>query len=466
MTEPKTPPHDLDAERDILASVLLDRDTWPIVAASVCAADFYHPAHALVFDTMRTLAETQQPIDLRTLVDAVRQTGQLQACGGIEWIASLTDAIPTTAHVEAHCRIVAGFSAARRVISAARDIYTRGMGDMGDAAEFASWSARHMSDLVGAVTSSIRAVSMHEAFAEVWASINASIGGGKPDTMPCKIEALNKLLAGGGFARGRVYTIAGRPGSGKSALAVTLLRDLASAGYRGIFFALEMSVVENVKRMLSAAARVDGMALSDPATLTPDVMLALTEQSDVLSRLPVRWVDACALSIDQMRAIIAREKRQRGGLDFAVIDYGQLARAASRGRSREEEVSAVWRGAKLAAREDDIAVFALAQMNRDVEKRGKDAEPILADLRESGSIEQDSDAVLFTHVARDGETSRSSLVIRKQRNGPTGTALVHFDRRFSEFRDVDAHAHSGMTNGHATPSYYDAERDDGSPSWS
>lgn len=432
----KAPPHNLEAEVSVLGGVLLDPTTWPTVAALLTPADFYQPAHGVVFEALRDLVRSGSPLDAVTLVGELRARDRLNTVGGVLFVSELTDTIPTTAHIERYARIVADLAARRRLIGAAHAVLGHAWGLERPTEELCADLAREASRVAESMPSSGAIVEMAEAVASWYEVVNRRIelrcsGERDPDVTPTGIPALDALL-GGGLRGGRLYTIAGRPGSGKSAAAVTFLRAVAAILHRALFFCLEMAPSENIARLAAAESGIPAHVF-EAGSFSAEQMQRLMESCDALSRLPVGWVDAVDMSATQMAAATSRDRRKHG-TRVVFVDYGQLARPEVSGRTRQEEVSATWRSLKLLAKRENVAVVVLAQMSRGIEQRGKDAEPQLSDLRESGAIEQDSDVVIFTHGVKDGEGKTvSTLYVRKQRGGPTGKVPVKFLRQFAKF---------------------------------
>ena len=445
----RVPPHDLDAERAVLGTVLLDNVALSAVEALLAPSDFYHPAHGVLFESMQALNTRREPVDVVTLAAELRARERLNTVGGAQYLGELTDALATTAHVESHARIVADLAGVRRMIEVAHEIVARGYGERGDAEQFLDFAAAKVFE-VAQKRSKTTLVELEKAILDAFARIEATNQRGAAISgLTSGFRDLDKLTAG--RHPGQLIIIAARPAMGKTSLALTLTGNSAkAAGAPVLFFSLEMPRVELANRLMCAEGRVDQSKLRTNL-LSQDDMSALTRAANSLYKLPIYIDDSGDLTLVDLRAKARKMKAERG-LALIVIDYLQLMKASrERMESREREISEISRGLKGLAKELEIPIIALSQLNRAVETRpGKDKRPMLADLRESGAIEQDADVVMF--IYRDEVYNRDSeergvaeLIIAKQRNGPTDTVKLRFVRELTRFENLahDPHEYGG-----------------------
>lgn len=436
----RVPPNALDAERAVLGGILLENDAVNVVTEILAPDDFYSEANATIFESMVSLFSRGQPIDQVTLRAELASRERVQAVGGDEYLLSLTDTIPTVANIEAHARLVREKSIVRRLITACHEIAARGYGDYGEVEHFldeaegsvfqvAKERARnpyeHVKDVVYRTFQKI-----HEA-----AQRDERITG-----LTTGFDGLDRKTAG--LHPGELMIIAGRPGMGKTAFAVNLALNACAARRETVaVFSLEMAKEELVRRMLASEARVDGGRLRT-GQIVHDDWSKLAEAAGFLSDLPVWIDDTPSISVLELRAK-ARRLRAEQGLALVIVDYLQLMRSGSRNDSREQEISEISRSLKALAKELSIPVIALSQLNRGVESRSnKDKRPQLADLRESGAIEQDADTILFIYreeVYNQEDTENrgiAEVIVGKQRAGPTGTVRARFFAEYTRFDNL------------------------------
>ena len=431
---PQTPPHDIDAERAVLGGIMLTADALSVVESIVTADDFYHPAHAIIYDAARAVAIRQEPIDVVTLAAELRLRDRINAVGGAQYLGDLLDTTATTAHIERHARIVADLAQVRRLIHATAEINAKGY-TPGDVTEYLDASAARVTELCQRQGTG-EPVWLERGLTEAFERIEQTAARGASITGASTGYAdLDALLAG--LHPGEFTIIAARPAMGKTSLALNLAPVVArETGKPALIFSLEMPRIELVNRMLCAEARVDQARLRTNL-LGADDMQALTDAAQRLFAIRVA-IDAGDASLYDIRAK-ARRMKQKHGLACVIVDYLQLMRGT--GDSREQEIAGISRGLKLLATELDVPVIALSQLNRAPEMRpGKDRRPQLSDLRESGAIEQDADNVLF--IYRDEMYNRDSedkgvaeIIIAKQRNGPTGIVRLRWLQELTRFEN-------------------------------
>jgi len=433
---------DPQLEAGLLAHVLLDNQAIDEVADVVEEGDFGTSAAALAFAAMVRLRGAGAPIDLLTLRSELQAVGALERVGE-PYLLQLHDHIPTGASAEHYARRIRGLSAVRAVLTTAREIQVRGSGPIEDPAAFIAEAEAAMSAAARSRAESRGLVSMRGAVRETVQRLVESAArmqeGGKPDgAVATRFSRLNGIL-GGGFRPGELHILAGRPGMGKTAIALDLALSMHVSP--GIVFSLEMSRDELARRALSSEGRIDGGRMR-LVTMAREDWERLQAAAVTLAERGVFIDDTPGATISHIRSESRRQKA-RGGLAWMLIDYLQLMAPDDRGKSREEQVGAISRGLKALARELDVPVIALAQLNRDLEKRPvADRRPKLSDLRDSGSIEQDADSVLFIYreevYRRDAMEVKGlgELLVGKQRAGPTGRVNLRFFPEYTRFEEL------------------------------
>jgi replicative DNA helicase len=408
----RVPPQDLDAEKAVLSAILLDNDALHALYEEVRPEDFYHPAHEKLFRAMVSLNDSSQPVDLHTLSDYLNTQKQLDDIGG---------------------------SIKRGVIAAASEIVEAAF-DQTDPSDRLLDHAESKIFELGQERSrtTFRALQdeMHDTMDHVEHLMNR---GEELTGLATGFQDLDKLT--GGLQRGELIIIAARPSMGKTALALNIARNAASEPYhkKVAVFSLEMTTRALVLRLLSAEAQVDASAFRTGFISVNDYG-RLSGAASRLSEANI-WVDdSGAISVLEMKAKSRRMAAERG-LDLLIVDYMQLMHGDQNKDSREQEIAEISRGLKALAKELDIPVIALSQLNRGPETRSaEDKRPRLSDLRESGAIEQDADVIGFIYrdvvYHPDSDAGDAELIIAKQRNGPTDTVRLHFEGRFARFASV------------------------------
>ena len=409
----RIPPHSSEAEESVLGALLLDKDAIIAVAEFLTSDDFYDGRHKEIFECCIELYEDRIPIDVLTVADRLKKRKSLKTIGGASYLAGLSNKVPTAAHVEHYGRIVRDASTKRRLMAAASRLVDLSL-DEGLAAD----------ELLDKAESEVFALTqkhlertftpVREALAESFDRLDElhkqseGLRG-----VPTGFEDLDNTLAG--MQASNLLILASRPAMGKTSLALNISRNLAVKHNRPVgFFSLEMSKEELVDRLLVAQADIDAWKLKT-GRLSEDDFTKLSNAMGELAEAPIYIDDTPALSILEMRTK-ARRLQVENGVDLIVVDYLQLA------RSRQLEISM---GLKNLARELKIPILALSQLSRAVEQRGGNR-PQLADLRESGSIEQDADVVMFLYREEDDDLENISLDIAKHRNGQLRTIKLRF----------------------------------------
>ena len=425
MTAPgRVPPHNLDAERSALGSMLLERSAIDEVATTVTADDFYAPAHGHIFDAIVGLHGQARPVDAITVIDELRRRGLLDAAGGEVAVSELMSAPAAISHATAYADSVADRAVLRRMISVGGEIAEIGYSDPADVAA----AVDEAEALLFALATDERRRGARQIAAGVdhWLDrlverqTSGAIAG-----VPTGLHDLDDLLLG--LQPGQLITIAGRASMGKTAVAVGIALHAARESYPTLLVSLEMTEDEIVGRLVAADGKIDSTAIRS-AQVSPRDWARLIDTTDRVRQLPLWIEDGSSQTIMSIRAAARRVASKAGGLALIVVDYLQLVDAVGKVSNREQAVAEVSRGLKRLAGEMAVPVVALSQLNRAVENRA-DKRPALADLRESGAIENDSDVVIL--LFRDEYYRPDSpdkgileLIVAKQRNGPVGTAKV------------------------------------------
>lgn len=436
----RLPPQHVEAEQAVLGAMMISPDAVSDVAERLEAGDFYRSSHQLIFQAIQDLYEQGQPVDVITVTAALQtKEGALETVGGATYIASLAGALPTALHAGHYAAIVEEKAMLRRIISTATQLASEGY--TGEASP---------TDLLADAERRIMAISQNQRvrdfthISEVLEHTFEHIeqlyqNEGKLTGVPTGYSELDKMTSG--FQRSDLIIVAARPSMGKTAFALNVVQNVAvRAGLPSVIFSLEMSKDQLVQRMLSAEAFIDGQKLRN-GTLADDDWPKLSMGVSTLSNAPIYIDDTPGVTVPIMRSKLRRLKLEVG-LGFVVIDYLQLIHGhRNSGENRQQEISEISRSLKQLARELEVPVVALAQLSRSVEQR-QDKRPLLSDIRESGSIEQDADIVAFLYRDDyyDPESERKNvieIIIAKQRNGPTGKVDLAFLKNFNKFVNLD-----------------------------
>jgi replicative DNA helicase len=440
----RTPPQAIEAEQSVLGAMMLSKDAIADVVELVRPGDFYRPAHQLIYDAVLDLYGRGEPADAVTVSAELTRSGQLVRAGGAPYLHTLISLVPTAANAGYYAQIVAERATLRRLVTAGTRIVQMGY----DTASGGANIVGSVDDVVDRAQVEIYDVTERrtsEDFVHIETLLQSTLdeietisaSGGVGTGIPTGFHQLDEIT--NGLHPGQMITVAGRPGSGKSTLALDFARSAAvKNGKPTVIFSLEMGKLEIMMRLFSAEA---GVALQNMRSghMSDQDWARLARRASELSEAPLFIDDSPNLTMMEIRAK-ARRLRQRHDVQLIVIDYLQLMTSGKRVESRQQEVSEFSRAMKLLAKELDVPVVALSQLNRGPEQR-TDKKPMLADLRESGSIEQDSDMVLLVHRPDlyEPETERAGeadLIIAKHRNGPTATVAVAFQGRYSRFADM------------------------------
>lgn len=436
----KIPPHSLEAEEAVLGALLKDHETFDRIAGLVSAGDFYVERHARIFAAIYSLQAQAMPADVVTVCEALKRTGELQRIGGIAFLAEIADKLVTAANVEHYAKLVRDKSILRRLIRTSSEILAGAYESRGATREFLDRAEQAIfelsSDFTGASLRRIDAlIGSTVERVEMLMEKKSDVTGA-----PTGFYDLDRLTAG--LQPSDLIIVAGRPSMGKTAFVTNVAEYLACSKDTGVaIFSMEMSADQLVMRMLCSQAEIDNARMRTGNLRDADVKnIALTAGKLGGSRIYID--DSPAQSVLEIRAKARRLKHdQTANLGLIIIDYLQLMRGSGE-ESREQEISAISRSLKSLAKELNIPVVALSQLNRAVENR-HDKRPGMADLRESGALEQDADVIVFLY--RDEqynpdtpEPGVAEVIVSKQRSGPTGTVRLMFDKHIARFRNFSA----------------------------
>ena len=422
----REPLGNLDAEEAVLGAALLSTDALNDAAEVLDIEDFWHPPHRAIFEAMLRLQAASEPVDCLTVADALERHGQLKTAGGAERLLALEAATPTLAHVDRYARIVSDFAVARRLAAAAAEVSELAHSrpdDIGSAVDQAE-------ALIYAVAERRIVEStahLRELLSDTLDHLEELYDNAPNDMLQTGFADLDKVLAG--VAPSSLLIVGGRPSMGKTAFGLSLAANVAANDLGVLIFSLEMNRAEITQRLLAQDSRVDATRLRT-GKLSAEDWNKVTRSVPRLAESPI-WVDDNpSVSVNEIRAKARRLKSRHGNLGLVVVDYLQLMSGRVTAENRQVEIAEISRALKILAREIETPVLAMSQLSRGLESRS-DKRPMLADLRESGSIEQDADIVMFIYrdeVYDDDTPNRglAEIIVAKHRNGPTGTARLAF----------------------------------------
>jgi replicative DNA helicase len=437
----KIPPQNTDAEASLLGALLIDSDAIVKIADSVAPVDFYDERHQKIYEATLQLYEKHSPIDVLTLTDQLKSTGYLEMVGGAAYLTQLTNYVPTATHVEQYADIVAQKSLRRRLIKASQDMVglgydeTKNLRELIETAESRLFevSQKHVKQDI---------VSLETILTESFDRLDElHKDKGKIRGIPTGFRDLDNILAG--LQRSDLIILAARPAMGKTAMSLNIAHNVAvKAKEPVLLFSLEMSKEQLVDRLLAMESGVDAWALRT-GNLTDADFEKIGHAMGALSEAQIFIDDTPSITVGDLRTKARREAHQHR-LGLIIVDYLQLMSGSARSGSdfnRVQEISEISRGLKGIARELNVPLLALSQLSRSVESRSPQI-PQLADLRESGSIEQDADVVAFIYREEyyNSETDRKNIAdifIKKHRNGPTDSVELYFEREKQRFRSLD-----------------------------
>ncbi|MCK5889740.1 MAG: replicative DNA helicase [Methylococcales bacterium] len=443
----KIPPHSIQAEQSVLGGLMLDNQTWDSIADKVIVEDFYRKDHRLIFSTIEQLAEKQEPFDVITLSESLEAIGELKTAGGLAYLAILAKETPSAANIVAYAKIVRDRSVLRQLIHVGTDISDSAFNTEG----------RDTSDLLENAEREVFKIAEQRQRGEAggFKSIKNLLASAvdKIETMYEQEGNITGASTGftdfdeltSGLQPADLIIVAGRPSMGKTTIAMNMAENVAIQGDKAVaVFSMEMPGDSLAMRMMSSLGRIDQNKVRT-GKLEDDEWPRLTSAINLLAETKLFIDDTPALTPTEVRARARRLTREHGQLGLIVLDYLQLMQSPSSGESRVQQISDISRGLKALAKELNVPVVALSQLNRNLEQR-PNKRPVMSDLRESGAIEQDADLIVF--VYRDEVYNEDSpdkgiaeIIIGKQRNGPLGTVRLTFQGKYTKFENYTGDAY-------------------------
>ncbi len=434
----KVPPQNIEVEQSILSAILIENNTLPEVLEVVSEKDFYREAHRKIFAAMLDLFERNEPADLITITNILKEQGRLESVGGASYLAELVDTVPMATNAAHYAKIIREKATLRQLIERAASITTRCFEDRGDVEEVLDFAERSIFEISeNKVRPAFHALA--DILNDTYKAVEDAVGNKILVTgVPTGYHMLDEKTSG--LQPSDLIVIAGRPSMGKTALALNIAQNASSqTGIPVGIFSLEMSKEQLSLRMLSSEARIDSSRMRG-GFLSESDLARINRAAGTLYDLPIYIDDSPSISALEIRAKARRMKMEKG-LGLVIVDYLQLMRGRASAERRDLEISEISRSLKALAKEINIPVVALSQLNRKVEERSN-KRPVLSDLRESGAIEQDADVIVFiyrdeVYNKKEGEADRTSEInVAKQRNGPTGTVKLTFLDYCTRFEDM------------------------------
>ncbi len=439
-------PYSVEAEQAVLGSVLVDPNCLSDIAVSMKADYFYIPQHKEIYKTMASMYELSQTIDFVSLLENLKKSGVYDEAGGKAYLTQLVQTVPSAANVLTYVAIIRERYYARSLMTAAQDIIkdvnenTKDSGKLLDSAEQRIFEIRQGREISG--LTHIKDVILNETYDRLTKMTN-------PETrkdyigIPCGIGDLDKMITG--LNKSDLIILGARPGMGKTSFALNIARNVAvNAGKTVCFFSLEMTRDQLAQRMLSSEAGIKSEKLRT-GELDDKEWARLAQAGAALSEANIYFDETSAITVPEMKAKL---RRMKPAPDLVVIDYLGLMKSAKATENRVQEVSEITRNLKIMAKELKVPIIACAQLSRGTEAKGKSHKPALSDLRESGSIEQDADIVLFlyreTYYDNEktgdedrGDPNKAECIVAKNRHGEIGTVDLYWDGQFTRFTSVD-----------------------------
>lgn len=438
----KIPPHDLVAEQSVLGAIFISPDTIISLADELVPDDFYKPANKIVFKTMLSLFKKGEPIDATTMVSALTNQGEIKEIGGLNYVVELVNSTPTSKNVEHYAKLVKEKSTLRRVIA-----------DLSDSLSSAYQGDVSIGDLIAKTEKSMLDISnqntgtgfrnvadildTHMQMVETRSQTDGVVTG-----LSTGFVGLDKITTG--LHEGNLIILAARPAMGKTALVLNIAKYVATKeGKPAVIFSLEMGAEELIERMLASEGMVPAYHLKT-GNLSTDEWKRLVQAQNNIYDAPIFVDDTAGIRISEIRSNARKLAQEMGGLGVIIIDYLQLITGA-KGENRQQIVSEISRELKILAKDLKVPVIALSQLSRAVEQR-QDKRPMLADLRESGSIEQDADIVAFlyreAYYQKEQADSQEAnnvteLILEKNRHGSLGTVKLYFHKEYTKFSSVE-----------------------------
>lgn len=440
--ELRTPPQNIDAERALLGSIMLRPVSLLEIVDSIGEDDFYVQKHKLIFRSMVELSRVGDPIDLVSVAEKMKAMNLLEQGGGISYLNDIANTVPNATNIEYYAKTVNGKSILRKLINAGDFVTELGFEEASEVEEVLDKAEKKIFEITNNPSAGKKFVSIKDIIPKSWEKIEKLSEGGEIRGIPTGYQALDGILSG--FQKSDLIILAARPSTGKTSLALDIARKVAVDHSKPVgFFSLEMSADQLTDRMLSAESQVDSWRMRTGKGLTDDDFGRISVAMETLSKAPIYIDDKPGNTILNMRSTARRLKAEHG-LELIMVDYLQLMNTSKRHDSMVNQVTEISRSLKALARELDVPVIALSQLSRAVEQRG--GKPRLSDLRDSGSIEQDADVVMFLHRDRNedgnGRTNITDVLIEKHRNGAVGLCQLYFDADRTSFLDLDT-THTG-----------------------
>lgn len=445
-TASRIPPQNLEAEQSVLGSILLKDKTFGTVLEILKPSDFYRKSHQIVYEAMIDLFDRNEPHDLLTVTNLLKDSNQLEEVGGAAYLATLTSIVPVTANISSYAKIVRQKAILRKLIEVNTDIAARCYEEQGDIDQLVDEAEQAIFEIAGTkgdqnftpikqiVPGAFKAVEQLYKRKEMITGV------------PTGYHEIDKMTAG--LQPSDLIILAARPSMGKTSFAMNIAQNAAIEGKIGTaVFSLEMSKEQLVMRLLSSVGRIDSQRIRTGKLQDQD-WPKLSRAVGMLSEAPIYIDDTPAVSVLEMRAKVRRLAAQYD-IGLVVVDYLQLMRGRSTTDNRTQEISEISRSLKALAKEHNVPVIALSQLNRSLESR-TDKRPMMSDLRESGAIEQDADVITFIYrdevynKAEDNPNKGiAEIIIGKQRNGPTGTVKLTFLNSFTMFENLSTYDTTG-----------------------
>lgn len=444
----RTPPNDTDAEESLLSAIFINNDCLLDILDILTPDDFYKGAHKKIFRAIVELASKEEPADLVTVANALNEKGELEGIGGPAFLASISDAAPVAVNAVHYAKIIQGKSALRQLIDASTKTIERCLEDKGD-----------FKDILDEAEASVFQIAERKsgsAFKALGELIDLNID--QLEAQQGKSGGLSGLSTGyprlnqitSGLQGSDLIILAARPSMGKTAFALNIARNVALEEHKPVVvFSLEMSCDQLSMRLLTSEARIDSNRLRT-GFISPEDWQNATDAAGILNELPIFIDDTPSISVMDVRAKCRKLHQKQGQLGLVVIDYLQLMKAPFRSDRRDLEIAEISRSLKGLAKELNVPVVALSQLNRMLEQRS-DKRPMMSDLRESGAIEQDADIIAF--IYRDEVYNKepdnpkkgtAEIIVAKNRNGATGTAHMVFNGQYTRFEELAPDSYQGF----------------------
>lgn len=439
------PPHSIEAEQAVIGAILLKPGAFTIATERLTYVDFYRASHQVIFQAMQSLYDRDEPIDLLTVTTALQNAGTIGSVGSTTYLSEVAYSVPTVTNVDFYCKIVEENALLRNLIRTATEIVTKTGSREGEVEDLLDEAERSILEVSNRKNASAFKP-IKDVLIDVYETIEQQHNKQSDVTgIPSGFRDLDKMTAG--FQRNDLIIIAARPSVGKTAFALNIAQNVAIKTSENVaVFSLEMGAEQLVQRMLCSEGNIDATRLRTGSLIEKD-WERLTMAMGSLSHAGIYIDDSATIRVSDIRSKCRRLKQEHG-LGMIIIDYLQLIQGSENSReNRQQEVSEISRSLKALARELEVPLIALSQLSRGVESR-TDKRPMMSDLRESGSIEQDADIVGFLYrddyynTEEDGPVDESKnatieIILAKQRNGPTGTVELAFVKKHNKFVDID-----------------------------